>query len=280
MDAGFLHSIRLFLSILISFLCIGADVCAQTPYDSFSPETSRPILDVIENSEKELLQRNQIDTIIITICHVNKWLSVDPLSDKFPDISPYAYCGANPIKYIDADGREKHIFLSTTDSYAAQNFHDDNGIYIFAHGNSNKVEDHRSTEQNDYNAAKLAEHILDRSAQYENDAQEGNASMVFLYACNTGEGENSLAQQLSSILNEHETFVIAPMGILESTNSPLHPQDGRYSGVKDTKTKGEGAWGVYKNGDLLTKIRGNRKPTRSTVKFKMFIDEIIPNITN
>ena len=75
-------------------------------------------------------------------------------------------------------------------------------------------------------------------------------------------------------------FFIAPMGILESKNSPLYPQDGRYSGVKDTKTKGEGAWGVYKNGDLLTTIRGNRAPTRNTVKIKMFIDKIMPNITN
>jgi RHS repeat-associated protein len=28
------------------------------------------------------------------------WLSVDPLSDKYPEISPYAYCNWNPVKYI------------------------------------------------------------------------------------------------------------------------------------------------------------------------------------
>lgn len=33
------------------------------------------------------------------------WLSVDPLADKYPWISPYAYCGWNPIKNIDKDGR-------------------------------------------------------------------------------------------------------------------------------------------------------------------------------
>ena len=37
---------------------------------------------------------------------VSKWLSPDPLSDKYPDISPYAYCGWNPVKYIDPDGRD------------------------------------------------------------------------------------------------------------------------------------------------------------------------------
>ena len=29
------------------------------------------------------------------------WLSVDPLADKYPSLSPYAYCGWNPIKLVD-----------------------------------------------------------------------------------------------------------------------------------------------------------------------------------
>ena len=32
------------------------------------------------------------------------WLSVDPLSDKYPHLSPYAYCADNPVKYIDPTG--------------------------------------------------------------------------------------------------------------------------------------------------------------------------------
>ncbi|MCK5855876.1 MAG: hypothetical protein KAG64_00200 [Bacteroidales bacterium] len=34
------------------------------------------------------------------------WLSVDLLSDKFPGISPYAYCYHNPLNYIDPWGLE------------------------------------------------------------------------------------------------------------------------------------------------------------------------------
>jgi len=34
------------------------------------------------------------------------WLSVDPMSDKYPNISPYAYCGWNPVKLVDPDGRD------------------------------------------------------------------------------------------------------------------------------------------------------------------------------
>ena len=32
------------------------------------------------------------------------WLAPDPLAGKYPDISPYAYCAWNPIKFIDPDG--------------------------------------------------------------------------------------------------------------------------------------------------------------------------------
>ena len=32
------------------------------------------------------------------------WLSVDPMADKYPGISPYAYCAWNPVKLVDSDG--------------------------------------------------------------------------------------------------------------------------------------------------------------------------------
>ena len=34
------------------------------------------------------------------------WLSVDPMSDKYPSMSPYNYCANNPVKLIDPDGME------------------------------------------------------------------------------------------------------------------------------------------------------------------------------
>mgnify|MGYP003290402041 CR=1 FL=1 len=37
------------------------------------------------------------------------WLSVDPMADKYPSLSPYAYCGWNPVKLVDPDGRDIEI---------------------------------------------------------------------------------------------------------------------------------------------------------------------------
>ena len=93
--------------ILFFIFCTCINIYAQTPYDSFSPATSRPILDVVQDMDtyKDSLQSSPMDTTLVTQDDVSKWLSPDPLGDKYPEISPYAYCNWNPVKYIDPDGR-------------------------------------------------------------------------------------------------------------------------------------------------------------------------------
>jgi hypothetical protein len=34
------------------------------------------------------------------------WLSVDPMADKYPSLSPYNYCAWNPVKLVDPNGME------------------------------------------------------------------------------------------------------------------------------------------------------------------------------
>ena len=40
------------------------------------------------------------------VAGVPMWTSVDPLCEKYYSISPYAYCGNNPMNAIDPDGKE------------------------------------------------------------------------------------------------------------------------------------------------------------------------------
>lgn len=123
-----MHLLKL---ILLFSLCIWMSANAQTPYDSFAPETSRPILTSEALSKEKCAQDFSSDTTLLVAmidrqqerillvdmsngsivayapltdnkCH---WLSVDPLADKYPYISPYAYCNWNPVKNIDPDGK-------------------------------------------------------------------------------------------------------------------------------------------------------------------------------
>ena len=48
------------------------------------------------------------------------WLSVDPMSDKYPSISPYAYCAWNPVKLVDPDGDSVVVKGSQADRLVSQ----------------------------------------------------------------------------------------------------------------------------------------------------------------
>ena len=41
------------------------------------------------------------------------FLSVDPISDKYPSLSPYAYCAWNPVKLVDPDGKDCKIAVNS-----------------------------------------------------------------------------------------------------------------------------------------------------------------------
>ena len=48
---------------------------------------------------------------------LGRWDRMDPMCEKYYSVSPYAYCGNNPINTIDPDGREIYpILFQTTDS--------------------------------------------------------------------------------------------------------------------------------------------------------------------
>lgn len=48
------------------------------------------------------------------------WLSVDPMADKYPSLSPYVYCANNPIKLKDPDGRKIVFAKGTSEEFKKQ----------------------------------------------------------------------------------------------------------------------------------------------------------------
>ena len=55
------------------------------------------------------------------------WLSPDPLSNKYPNISPYAYCHWNPITRIDPDGNAD--YYDVDGNHIGNDNVDDNRVY-------------------------------------------------------------------------------------------------------------------------------------------------------
>ena len=53
------------------------------------------------------------------------WLSVDPMSDKYPSMSPYNYCANNPVILVDPDGREFSPIYDTGGNFLGT---DDEGL--------------------------------------------------------------------------------------------------------------------------------------------------------
>jgi hypothetical protein len=44
--------------------------------------------------------------------------TIDPLAEKYYDISPYAWCANNPVRFVDPDG--KKIVIAGTREYRTQ----------------------------------------------------------------------------------------------------------------------------------------------------------------
>ena len=73
------------------------------------------------------------------------WLSVDPMADKYPGISPYAYCAWNPVKLVDPDGREVDDYFSKNGKYLGKDNAITNNVRIMeesdwkAHGRDGTI---------------------------------------------------------------------------------------------------------------------------------------------
>ena len=60
---------------------------------------------------------------------VQVWLSVDPLSDKYPHITPFAYTANNPIRLVDPNGKSFGNFYDIRGQFLYTDGIDDGRIY-------------------------------------------------------------------------------------------------------------------------------------------------------
>ena len=58
------------------------------------------------------------------------WLSVDPMVDKYPNLSPYTYCANNPVRLVDPEGREIGNYYNISGTYLGTDGKQDGEVYI------------------------------------------------------------------------------------------------------------------------------------------------------
>ena len=70
------------------------------------------------------------------------WLSVDPMSDKYPSLSPYVYCANNPIRLVDPNGEEIGDFYDQWGRKIGSDGHADDNVFIVSDQDSqNKIKE-------------------------------------------------------------------------------------------------------------------------------------------
>ena len=102
------------------------------------------------------------------------WLSVDPMVDKYPGISPYAYCAWNPVRLVDPDGRD----VWEVDNKGNVTRKSDEG------GSSKQTVNYANGYSKSFRGSKYHQIMSDLSKREHNDVSSsyGNSHMQSAYA--------------------------------------------------------------------------------------------------
>ena len=190
------------------------------------------------------------------------WLRPDPLMDKYINLSSYAYCNGNPLKYVDPDGKEKHNMMDPhTDDIeqcylfeGAYQFPDngDKCIYFFSHGSQTEM--YPYGREQPMLADDFKTYISENSDVWKNTEDKSTLTIV-LISCETGKGENPIAQQISKLLPD--ATIVAPTEDVKAFSQGEITTIGGSAkqGVQTVKDIGNpkysGQWRYFRNGELI-----------------------------
>jgi len=123
------------------------------------------------------------------------WLSVDPMSDKYPSMSPYNYCANNPVILVDPDGREIGDFFDLGGNHIGSDSDPSNNLVYFV-SNPTEVERIRTNTANNQNTDPSAADIAYTCTRFDVTATVGvyNRAMASDNGGNCEEGAMVLSQ--------------------------------------------------------------------------------------
>ena len=213
------------------------------------------------------------------------WLSVDPMADKYPNISPYNYCMWNPLRVVDPNGMDtvnatnpnkpesKQLSKACKSSYPGMlilNGHGElekqdspslstniefaNDRYTMLNGEINMHEGHT--------VEGIAEFLKEYNGVYKENERHGQLTIVILISCRTGTEpqipevnlNDNIAQTIAREMPN--AIIVAPSW--DVTLNKNGKPDNMYV-FKDPYRNVSGHWNVYRGGKKIDEIGNLRK---------------------
>ena len=190
-----------------------------------------------------------------------RWDRVDPLAEKYYGISPYAYCGNDPINCIDKEGKEKQQYLNREElkksDYFQYPYNTPGILNIWAHGvyDAHYDEFASGIEVGKVGKVDDAQGFHDAILKYSSEWKKngGENMIIVLHSCGTSDFAKKLSED-DMFKGKNITFV-APNARLK-----VSPKGSKINGKiffqantnwqKRIKIE-DGRWMSYKDGELV-----------------------------
>jgi RHS repeat-associated protein len=213
---------------------------------------------------------------------ISLWLSTDPMQEKYPGTSVFAYCANNPVKYTDPDGREKLKFFNPEKdpnlAKGTENYKDDGAIHIFAHGNSKGIYPAINGKRVPIKSAKDFIKFLNEHSETWKNKKEGEEVTIVLHSCNTANEsdgkDNSFARAVSKELGTDVTVVgatdyfwmdtggNASVNKIPTRDSNGVPREDKNGNPKPDEKGDVGSWQFFEGGKATQKYDGRYMPKK------------------
>ena len=218
---------------------------------------------------KELDRMHGLDWYDYGARHMDgmRFTTIDPLAEKYYEVSPYAYCANNTIKNIDPNGKEKKSYLSDEETKKSDyNLYPDNTpgvLNIWAHGIKSADTDNYSWSikvGNHYieNASDLRRFVLSHSKEW--TGNQGKNMTIVLHSCSSSNIAKSMSEDKE--FKDKNITIIAPNAKLKTNQGGSIVNSKMYfkNDMKDLVRQEKGEWRAYRDGKLINTLPADAQP--------------------